>query len=42
MGGLPPIFLLAAMTLPLSPLAAAAADPQSGRAKAAACAVCHG
>jgi cytochrome c553 len=34
--------LLAAMTLSLSPLAAAAADPQSGRAKAAACAVCHG
>jgi cytochrome c553 len=42
MGGLPPIFLLAAVTLSLSPLAAAAADPQSGRAKAAACAVCHG
>jgi cytochrome c553 len=39
MGGLPPIFFLAAMALSLSALAA---DPQSGRAKAAACAVCHG
>jgi cytochrome c553 len=39
MGGLPPIFLLAAIALPV---AAAAADPESGRAKAAACAVCHG
>jgi len=42
MGGLPPIFFLAAMMLSLWPVAAAAADPQSGRAKAAACAVCHG
>jgi cytochrome c553 len=42
MGGLPPILFLAAMMLSLSPVAAAAADPQSGRAKAAACAVCHG
>jgi cytochrome c553 len=40
MGGLPPIFFFAAVAL--SPLAAAAADPQSGRAKAAPCAVCHG
>lgn len=39
MGGLPPIFFVAAMMLSLSALAA---DPQSGRAKAAACAVCHG
>ena len=39
MGGLPPIFFVAAMTLSLPALAA---DPQSGRAKAAACAVCHG
>jgi cytochrome c553 len=39
MGGLPPIFFVAGMALSLSPLAA---DPQSGRAKAAACAVCHG
>jgi cytochrome c553 len=40
MGGLPPIFL--SVVLALSPAAAVAADPQSGRAKAAACAVCHG
>ena len=43
MGGLPPIFLLGALALSLSPLAAAAdPQPESGRAKAAACAVCHG
>ncbi len=40
MGGLPPIFLLAAALL--APAAAVAADPKSGRAKAAACALCHG
>jgi len=39
MGGLPPVFLLAAALLPP---AAVAADAQAGRAKAAACAVCHG
>jgi cytochrome c553 len=39
MGGLPPVFLLAGMMLS-SP--ALAADAQSGRAKAGACALCHG
>lgn len=42
MGGLPPIFFLAAALLALAPAAAVAADPKSGRAKAAACALCHG
>lgn len=42
MGGQPPIFFLAAMLLSLAPMAAVAADPKSGRAKAAACAICHG
>jgi cytochrome c553 len=39
MGGLPPIFLLATLMLSSSALAA---DAQSGRAKAGACALCHG
>jgi cytochrome c553 len=34
--------LLAAVLLLLASAAAGAADPQAGRAKAAACAVCHG
>jgi len=34
--------LLAAVVLLLAYAAAGAADPQAGRAKAAACAVCHG
>lgn len=34
--------LLAAVLLWLASAAAGAADPQAGRAKAAACAVCHG
>jgi cytochrome c553 len=42
MGGLPPIFFFAAMTLSALPSPLAAADAQSGRAKAAACTVCHG
>ena len=39
-GGLPPVFFATAILL--LPVMAAAADPQSGRAKAAACAICHG
>jgi cytochrome c553 len=41
MGGLPPIFFLLAALLALAPVALAA-DAKSGRAKAAACALCHG
>ncbi len=42
MGGLPPIFFLALALPALAPTATVAADPGSGRAKAAACALCHG
>jgi cytochrome c553 len=37
-----PVSLVAALALGLAPGAVAAADPQAGRAKAAACVVCHG
>jgi cytochrome c553 len=36
------ILALGAVVLPLAAIAAGAAEPQAGRAKAAACAVCHG